>query len=63
MKLNELWRAEQRNITDMARRAGNTSKNCYVSMGHASPEEAYKQPFIDGFLTMEDINADDWYIV
>lgn len=61
MTLKELW-ASGRIITDMARREGNKSHNCYLSMGHLSPEDAYKQPLIDGYVTLEDITANDWYI-
>ena len=66
MILSNILKVHPRIITKITRR---TSKpeldfpNVYLSLGHKSPEEAYRQPLIDGVVDIEDILADDWYIV
>ena len=62
MTLKDIWAIEPRITTNIVRREGNKDNNCYLSMGNETPELAYQNPVKDGFVTVEDIVANDWYI-
>ena len=62
MILQQIWELEVRDITKVARRTGNTDHNCYVPLGYDSHEDAVKKPLALGYVGINDLIADDWYV-